>query len=104
MYSASLERYLENFAARQFVIVQCDSGVQTETRNVFVKPINGGEACDALDDSRPCNTESCDRDCTYHDWTDWSSCSMSCSMEGYTGQQTRVRHIDVPLRANGKCA
>jgi uncharacterized protein YoxC len=82
---------------------ECDSGVQTETRSVFVKPLNGGEACDALDDTRPCHTESCNRDCTYHDWTDWSSCSMSCSMEGYTGQQTRVRNIDVPTRALGKC-
>jgi hypothetical protein len=82
---------------------ECNSGVQTETRSVLVKPIHGGEACDALDDTQSCNTFSCDRDCSLEDWTAWSSCSMSCSMEGYKGSQTRIRKVKVAKRAGGDC-
>jgi len=83
---------------------ECGDGVQSETRDALVKPLNGGEACDALDDTRACNSFSCDRDCDLEEWTEWSSCSMSCSMEGFKGTQTRIRKISRPERARGKCA
>merc|ERR1719446_402131 len=58
-----------------------------------------GSECDTTMDEQPCNTGSCDRDCTLMPWTDWDPCSMACG----GGLQKRVRNVDIPIRANGKC-
>jgi len=75
----------------------CEGGVQSKTRAVITRPKNGGEMCDTVQESRNCHTESCDRDCSLHAWTDWAPCSMACS----GGVQDRVRNVDVPLRGRG---
>jgi len=77
----------------------CEGGVEEKTRSVLTKPKNGGKMCDAVSEQRPCNTGSCDRDCTLEDWTSWSPCSMACD----TGNQYRVRKVDIPIRGDGKC-
>mmetsp|Transcript_130164 Transcript_130164/g.290952 ORF Transcript_130164/g.290952 Transcript_130164/m.290952 type:complete len:1014 (-) Transcript_130164:80-3121(-) len=82
---------------------ECESGVQLQTRSVLVKPKNGGEQCDSAEAERPCNTQSCDSDCVLEDWTGWSPCTMQCSIEGYKGQQERVRKVLTPTRGQGKC-
>ena len=42
----------------------CEGGVQAHTRSILTKPRNGGEFCNTVEESRPCNSQSCDRDCT----------------------------------------
>jgi hypothetical protein len=78
---------------------ECGGGTQGKTRSVLVKPSNGGTECDATLEEQPCNTGSCDRDCTLLPWTDWEPCSMACG----GGIQERMRKVDIPIRANGKC-
>jgi len=77
----------------------CESGVETKTRSVLTKPKNGGMGCDSVQEERPCNTGSCDRDCTLLDWGDWSPCSMACG----GGDKSRTRKVLVPIRGQGKC-
>jgi len=78
---------------------ECGGGTQGKTRSILVKPKNGGTECDATLDEQPCNTGSCDRDCTLMPWTAWEPCSMACG----GGIQERTRAVDIPIRANGKC-
>merc|ERR1719387_73809 len=78
---------------------ECGGGTQGKTRSILVKPKNGGTECDNTLDEQPCNTGSCDRDCTLVPWTAWEPCSMACG----GGIQERVRKVDIPIRANGKC-
>jgi len=78
---------------------ECGGGTQGKTRSILVKPKNGGTECDATLEEQPCNTGSCDRDCTLMPWTAWEPCSMACG----GGIQERVRKVDIPIRANGKC-
>jgi hypothetical protein len=77
----------------------CEGGVQGRTRSILTKPANGGESCEPVQENRPCNTGSCDRDCTLKPWTAWEPCSMACS----GGLQARVRKVLIPIRGMGKC-
>jgi len=77
----------------------CEGGVEGKTRSVLTKPKNGGTGCDAVQEERPCNTGSCDRDCTLDAWSSWSPCSMACG-GGITKQYKKVV---VPIRGQGKC-
>jgi len=78
---------------------ECGSGTQGKTRAILVKARNGGQECDTTLEEQPCNTGSCDRDCTLEPWTEWEPCSMACG----GGMQKRTRAVDVPIRANGMC-
>jgi len=78
---------------------ECEGGVQSQTRAIITKPKNGGKFCDTVQESRSCNTESCDRDCDLASWIDWSPCSMSCG----GGLQTRHKTVDRAIRGMGKC-
>eukprot|EP00747_Dinoflagellata_sp_TGD_P036150 gnl/TRDRNA2_/TRDRNA2_138301_c1_seq1.p1 gnl/TRDRNA2_/TRDRNA2_138301_c1~~gnl/TRDRNA2_/TRDRNA2_138301_c1_seq1.p1 ORF type:complete len:680 (+),score=171.14 gnl/TRDRNA2_/TRDRNA2_138301_c1_seq1:2-2041(+) len=78
---------------------ECGGGLQSMTRSLLVKPANGGEACDTLQESQPCNSFSCDRACKLKKWTRWTPCSKACG----SGFQERWRHVKVPARANGGC-
>merc|ERR1719450_1753323 len=78
---------------------ECGGGTQGKTRAILTKPKNGGTECDTTLEERPCNTGSCDRDCTLMPWTEWAPCSMACG----GGIQERHRAVDIPIRANGKC-
>jgi hypothetical protein len=78
---------------------ECGEGTQGKTRSILVKPKNGGTECDTTLEEQSCNTQSCDRDCALMPWTEWEPCSMACG----GGLQERVRKVDIPIRANGKC-
>jgi len=78
---------------------ECGSGMQVRDRYIIRKPANGGVGCDAVDDERPCNTHSCDRDCKLYDWSDWSPCSEACD----GGRKTRRKKVLVPTRGQGWC-
>merc|ERR1719225_1643986 len=77
----------------------CESGVQAKTRDVLTKPKNGGRGCDSVQEERPCNTGSCDRNCKLSDWSEWSPCTMACS----GGITNRFKKVVVPIRGQGKC-
>jgi hypothetical protein len=78
---------------------ECESGVQVRTRSILTKAKNGGKACDTVQEEQPCNTGSCDRDCSLDPWTDWTPCSMACG----GGDTERVRNVLIPIRGEGKC-
>jgi len=77
----------------------CEGGVQGHTRSILTKPKNGGEVCNTVEEARPCNTMSCDRDCSLAPWTPWTPCSMGCD----GGFQERFKHVLIPTRGFGKC-
>jgi len=77
----------------------CEGGVEGKTRSVLTKPKNGGTGCDAVQEERPCNTGSCDRDCKLDAWSSWSPCSMACS----GGVTKRYKKVLIPIRGQGKC-
>jgi hypothetical protein len=77
----------------------CESGVQVRTRSILTKAKNGGKACDTVQEEQPCNTGSCDRDCSLDTWTEWSPCSMACG----GGNTERYRKVLIPIRGEGKC-
>merc|ERR1719171_2753302 len=55
--------------------------------------------CNTVEESRPCATMSCDRNCKLSRWTDWTPCSMACD----GGFQERFRHVAIPTRGFGRC-
>merc|ERR550525_298102 len=78
---------------------QCGGGSQGQTRSILTKPLNGGLDCGVTVEERPCETQSCDRDCILGQWTDWAPCSMACG----GGLQKRVRKVVEPIMAQGRC-
>merc|ERR1719446_818118 len=78
---------------------ECGGGLQSHTRSILVKPKNGGLACNTVEESRPCATMSCDRNCRLGRWTPWTPCSMACG----GGFHERFRHVVIPTRGFGKC-
>jgi len=77
----------------------CEGGLQSHTRNIMTKPKNGGTQCNTVEESRPCNTMSCDRNCRLQRWTDYTPCSVACG----GGFQEAFRHVLIPTRGEGKC-
>ncbi len=42
---------------------ECEGSLESHTRNILMTPMHGGESCNTVEESRACNTMSCDRDC-----------------------------------------
>jgi len=78
---------------------ECGGGLQSHTRSILMKPKNGGMACNTVEESRPCATMSCDRNCFLAKWTPWTPCSMACD----GGFKEKFRHVAIPTRGFGKC-
>merc|ERR1719181_2320791 len=78
---------------------ECEGGVTVRTRSVLTKAKNGGRACDTVQEEQPCNTGSCDRDCSLDDWTEWTPCSMACG----GGITEHIRKVLIPIRGEGMC-
>jgi hypothetical protein len=98
-YKCPINCVMSEWSAYSQCSKECGGGTQGKTRSILTKPANGGTECDATLEEQPCNTGSCDRDCTLLPWTDWEPCSMACG----GGIQEKFRHVDIPIRANGKC-
>jgi len=78
---------------------ECGGGVQSQTRSLDVKPKNGGQACDTLMQSQPCNTGSCDADCELGKWMEFQPCTKSCNL----GYQERRKRVLAEARGAGTC-
>merc|ERR1719446_1676154 len=78
---------------------ECGGGLQSHTRSILVKPKNGGLPCNTVEESRPCATMSCDRNCFLAKWTPWTPCSMACD----GGFHEKFRHVAIPTRGKGRC-
>jgi hypothetical protein len=78
---------------------ECEGGLQSHTRAIKTKPKNGGEQCNTVEESRPCNSGSCDRNCKLQRWTSYTPCSVACG----GGFQDSKRHVLIPTRGEGKC-
>ncbi|XP_061196679.1 MAM and LDL-receptor class A domain-containing protein 2-like [Saccostrea echinata] len=79
--------------------VSCGSGTRTRTRTCTnPTPANGGAEC-VGDSSQTenCNTQECPIDGGYTEWSDWSTCTVSCG----GGTQTRTRTCTNPTPTNG---
>ncbi len=82
----------------------CEGGIQTRSRAVITPAANGGMPCGAQSDSKPCNTQVCDRDCQVSGWSAWSACSTSCDTETSIGTHSRTRVIiQEPTGAGKAC-
>ncbi|CAD7953268.1 unnamed protein product [Amoebophrya sp. A120] len=79
----------------------CGGGTRMWYKTRLVDPLNGGQECDDSEEQvRPCNEQNCPRDCELSDWQDEGACSLSCG----TGQQKRVRGIEVgPANEGAAC-
>jgi hypothetical protein len=78
---------------------ECGGGLQSHTRSILTKPKNGGLPCNTVEESRPCATMSCDRNCMLSRWTAWTPCSMACD----GGFHEKFRHVAIPTRGKGIC-
>jgi len=98
-YHCPIDCHMSEWSGWSKCTADCEGGVQSHTRNIMMKPKNGGEQCNTVEEARACNTESCDRDCRLAQWTKFSPCSMACG----GGLQERRKHVSLPTRGEGKC-
>jgi hypothetical protein len=98
-YLCPIDCHMSSWSGWSKCTAECEGGLQSQTRSIRMKPKNGGESCNTLEESRPCNTMSCDRDCRLARWGKWAPCSVACG----GGFQERLRHVLIPTRGDGKC-
>lgn len=77
-----------------------DEGRVTHRREVLRSPLNGGKACPALIEQRPCagNRPRCPIDCVTGPWSAYGQCSNDCG----GGIATSTRKVLTEARFNGK--
>jgi len=91
---------MSSFSGWSKCTADCEGGTKSRTADVVVKPKFGGDGCGPAVNTVPCNTESCDKDCTLHEWTEYSMCSQACD----GGYKDKVRKIHTPSVGGGaKC-
>jgi hypothetical protein len=67
----------------------CGQGNQKRIRDIFTPARNGGKACSALKQERPCTSSVCPVHCWVSGWSSWSVCSHTCGV----GASSRTRKI-----------
>ncbi|XP_059164384.1 SCO-spondin-like [Physella acuta] len=77
----------------------CNGGIIWRNRTCY-GPFYGGDDCPgALNETKPCNEESCPVDGVWLAWTTWSTCSVSCG----NGVQKRTRNCNGPFYGGKIC-
>jgi hypothetical protein len=86
---------------------QCGGGKKWLTRTIIRPAYYGGKPCGKLLKSQKCNMQACPRNCVVSSWSDWGSCSKSCSgkaagtrLQGAVQERTRV--VKVSPRNGGQ--
>jgi len=83
----------------------CEGGQQYRTRNVEQRSENGGAMCGgSVHDTQVCNMADCPGsvtvDCSWSDWSKWSTCSVTCG----NGEMSRTRSVKhAPERGGRLC-
>jgi len=98
-YKCPIDCHMSSWSGWSKCTAECEGGLQSQTRNIMTKPKNGGTQCNTVEDTRGCNTASCDRNCALARWTDWSPCDVACG----GGWQQKYRHVLIPIRGQGRC-
>jgi len=98
-YLCPIDCHMSMWSGWSKCTAECEGGLQSHTRSIRHKPKNGGEQCNTVEEARPCNTMSCDRDCRLARWTKYTPCSVACG----GGFQEKFRHVLIPTRGEGKC-
>jgi len=98
-YKCPVDCQMSTWSGWSKCTAECEGGLRSHTRSIRVKPTNGGEMCNTNEESQPCNTGSCDRNCRLQRWTKWTPCSVACG----GGLQYSKRHVLIPTRGEGKC-
>jgi len=75
----------------------CEGGMQSSTRLVLRRPLDGGKKCGPVFRQQQCGAEFCPGNCGLSAWGTWSRCSKMCG----TGQQRRNRAIVKPPEKDG---
>jgi len=78
---------------------QCEGGVQERLRDVTVAMKHGGDECGATSETRACNGQACEKDCSLGSWTAWHKCSKDCD----GGTQKRYKFVAEQAKGDGKC-
>merc|ERR1719504_414023 len=79
---------------------ECGGGVTQRLREVKQAMKYGGHPCGQTSETKSCNNQACEKDCTLTDWTTWSECSKDC--DGGTGKRNKFVLEDA--EGSGKCA
>jgi len=79
---------------------KCGGGASTRVRDVKVPMRYDGRPCGGTTQTRQCNVEACEKDCTLRPWTAWTACSKDCD----GGTEKRERFIQDPVEGAGSCA
>jgi len=83
---------------------ECDSGVQTQTRQMIKPPRNGGAGCGETSKSQECNTNPCDVDCVLHeDFVADEGCLQACNTPGEPRYEMVKKHIKEEAQGRGEC-
>jgi hypothetical protein len=83
---------------------ECDSGVQTQTRQMIKPPRNGGAGCGETSMSQECNTNPCDVDCVLHeDFVSEEGCLQACNSAAEPRYEMVVKKIYEEAKGRGEC-
>jgi len=101
---------VSEFTAASVCTASCGGGSRLMARSIITAPQNGGQACPELKQTEDCNSQPCPIDCTYSEWSELSSCSVTCGPQypdaGYesaNGQMTRTRTVTQPQHGGAEC-
>merc|ERR1719183_757804 len=78
---------------------ECGGGVQQRLREVKRAMKFDGKPCGQTSQTKACNNQACEKDCTLSSWTRWTSCSKDCD----GGTQKRQKYVKQTPEGAGKC-
>eukprot|EP00937_MAST-01D_sp_MAST-1D-sp2_P003878 g3878.t1 len=96
-YSKPKDCTLANWGDFSPCTKHCGGGTKTRKKKVLSSASVGGY-CPKTEETRDCNTWSCNLDCTMGDWSSWGPCSASCGH----GSSRRKRDVTRNAKPGGR--